>query len=1595
VRGVAGATLFASIEADMFQWAGRTRTALVTTALLLLAPAAAAAPLRSHPVTLKQPDGTVLRCYVSGDEYYNWIHDAAGFTVIPDPITGYYTYAVLDDGVPRASPHVVGRADPAAVGLQPHVLPRPDRVPRMQDVFPRPETAVQGQPLAAPKVGTINNLVVFIRFADESNFPAPITVYSGAFNSGQAGANSLANYYREVSYNQLSIDSTFYPTQNQPYTVSYQDSHPRGYYQPYNAVTNPDGYTGGDDGTMRRDREHALLAAALNAIAWQVPPTLQLDGDGDGDVDNVCFVVRGQPTGWSSLLWPHMWALYTQDVRLNGKRADTYNFQLESAFDVGVLCHEMFHSIGAPDLYHYVIDGINPVYTWDLMEYDLNPPQHMSAYMKHRYGGWIAAIPTISRSGTYSLNPLTSATGNAYRINSPFSASEYFVVEFRKRTGTFESSLPGEGILVYRINPAVYGNADGPPDEVYLYRPGGTPTTNGSPASANFNAAVGRTGINDGTSPSSFLTGGGPGGLSLSGISAVGETMTFNVAAGPQLTFVTDADALSLVKGGTAAFQVKLSAQPEEAVTAAVGRAAGNTNISVLSGSSLAFTTANWSTYQTVTLTSAAAGTDGGAALIRVSAPGMSNKDLTVLETAGKLAPENGASGLGNSVTLTWTALADAGYWVCWDTTDNNTCDGAWWPNGGGAGRALSGLVPGTYYWQVRAQTASGTADADGGAWWSFSVGAAPLPGAFGKASPANGTTGLGTAVTLTWGTSSGATAYQVCVDTTDDSACGTAWQSTGAATTFALSGLENGLHYWQVRAQNAAGIADADGGAWWAFRIGPAPPAFLKLSPADGASGLGSSVTLTWTALADAGYSVCWDTTNNSTCDTAWWPNGGGTARALTGLASGTYYWQVRAQTAAGVADADNGTWFAFTAGAATPPGAFGKVSPTNGTSDLGASPTLTWGASTGATGYAVCYDTTNDNVCGAAWMSAGASTSSALSGLAPGTYYWQVRAQNANGTTDADGGTWWAFTVASAPPPGAFGKVSPTNGTTGLGASPTLTWGASPGATSYLVCHDTTDDNACGASWVSAGAATASALSGLAPGTYYWQARAQNANGTTDADGGAWWAFRVGSVQPTFTKVTPVNGASGLGPSVTLTWTALADAGYWVCWDTTDNSACDGAWWPNGGGAGRALSGLPNGTYYWQVRAATPAGTIDADGGTWFAFTVGGPPQPPGAFGKSAPANAASGLPGALTLSWGASANAASYEVCVDATDDGACGSTWLPAGAATTLAKSGLAAGTYYWQVRAVNATGTTDADGGAWWAFSVVAKPPLFGKLTPANGVSGLGSPVTLTWSSMADAGYWVCWDTTNNNACDGAWWPNGGGAGRTLTDLPNGTYYWQVRASTPSGTFDADDGTWFAFTVGGPPQPPGAFGKTSPANGVSGLAGSLTLSWGASASASSYEVCVDTTNDGACSTTWQSAGALASFGLSGLAAGTYYWQVRAVNVTGATYADGGVWWSFAVSATPPLFSKLAPANGAADLGSSVTLQWSPVADAGYYVCWDTTNNNSCDSGWWPNGGVSARSLTGLPAGTYYWQVRAVRSTGSTDADNGTWWTFTVR
>lgn len=497
--------------------------------LLCMAIMVHAAFLRNIPQSLKQPDGTILQCFASGDEYYNRLHDAQGYTILQDPATGFYVYGKVVNGELVPTNLIPGKADPAQAGLTPNARISAARYQAISNSYKVPAPPAGGAPANQPQngqlqTGTLNNIVVFIRFADEVEFADATTTYNDMFNQTGAGVSSMKNYFSTVSYSALTVDTTFYPTPPGATVISYQDGHNRAYYQPFNAVTNPEGY----DDTNRTVREHTLLKDAIASIAAQVPANLDIDHDGDNYIDNVCFIVYGSPTGWNTLLWPHRWSLYTQTATINGKTVGSYNLQLQSATGVGVLCHEMFHSLGSPDLYHYYVDlDKTPVGPWDLMEYDPDPPQHMSAYMKYKYGKWIADIPAISLAGTYSLNPLTSATNNCYKIASPNSQTEFFVVEYRKKAvAGFESTLPGSGLLVYRINSARTGN-DTPPDEVYVYRPGVTPTADGNVNTAFFSANSGRTEINDTTDPSCFLTAGGPGGLWISNVSDANNTISF------------------------------------------------------------------------------------------------------------------------------------------------------------------------------------------------------------------------------------------------------------------------------------------------------------------------------------------------------------------------------------------------------------------------------------------------------------------------------------------------------------------------------------------------------------------------------------------------------------------------------------------------------------------------------------------------------------------------------------------------------------------------------------------------------------------------------------------------------------------------------------------------------------------------------------------------------------------------------------------------------------------------------------------------------------------------------------------------------------
>jgi hypothetical protein len=108
--------------------------------------------------------------------------------------------------------------------------------------------------------------------------------------------------------------------------------------------------------------------------------------------------------------------------------------------------------------------------------------------------------------------------------------TQQFIVEYRRHnTGLIDQHLQNSGLLIYRVDTtAGRGNMEAP-DEIYVYRPNGTLTSNGQINNAQFSAEFGRTSFNDTTNPSSFLPNGAPSGINISNISSASATMSFTL----------------------------------------------------------------------------------------------------------------------------------------------------------------------------------------------------------------------------------------------------------------------------------------------------------------------------------------------------------------------------------------------------------------------------------------------------------------------------------------------------------------------------------------------------------------------------------------------------------------------------------------------------------------------------------------------------------------------------------------------------------------------------------------------------------------------------------------------------------------------------------------------------------------------------------------------------------------------------------------------------------------------------------------------------------------------------------------------------------
>lgn len=487
-----------------------------------------AAPINGLEQTLIQPDGTEITVYLYGDEIYSYMTDREGNVVVENPETGYYVYASIVENEVTATNYALGIEGSGSTGGGAVQLLTAENIPQSEFTSAYENSRFYKDP-NAPEIMSldysdkdftgmnINNIVVFIRFSNANYSQTNKSFYDNMFNDS---TTSVKSYYNETTYGKLGVTSTFYPTSASSTILTYQDVNSSSYYNAANYNY---------DWEEQQNREQAMFKRALEYVKNQIPNDLDLDKNNDGYVDMITFVLPGRIVpGTNQVCWPHQWSFASDYVTtINGLETDLYNVQIEGALRgltasdgtytfqtaSAIIAHETHHILGFPDMYYYYYawpTNDDPLGEWDLM--CAADGAHTSAYMKYQYGGWLD-IPEIKANGTYTLNSLQNGGVCAYKLRSPNSANEYFIVEYRRQSGNFESNIPNTGLVIYRVLASnhTFGNwyanaSNGTDDELrYLTR-----KTSGS------------------YSPT--LSSGSASGISLSSISATGTTASFTVS---------------------------------------------------------------------------------------------------------------------------------------------------------------------------------------------------------------------------------------------------------------------------------------------------------------------------------------------------------------------------------------------------------------------------------------------------------------------------------------------------------------------------------------------------------------------------------------------------------------------------------------------------------------------------------------------------------------------------------------------------------------------------------------------------------------------------------------------------------------------------------------------------------------------------------------------------------------------------------------------------------------------------------------------------------------------------------------------------------
>lgn len=393
--------------------------------------------------------GDTLTLYMHGDENCKYATSEDGYTVLADSTDWYY--AIKDSsGIVSASRYKLLPKKQETIETKEFLKNVPQGlVP--ENVYTSSAKRSVGQSIQyssqVPVVGNRKVLVVLMQFPD-CKFQKTKSDFEELFNKenyNKDGAyGSVCDYYKKVSYGQLSLDCTV----SGPYTAQHNMSF-------YGANIG----SGGNDANP-----YTLFLEAVQNIQ-SVVNLKEYDGDADGVVDNIHIVYAGygEEAGASSnAIWSHestFGKVKIQDMYINRYscspelRGNSGN----GITRIGAPCHEIGHALGAMDYYDtdYNTGGYySGTGKWDIMASgswndDGARPADFNPYVKAYNFGWVD-VKKLQVGKLNTINPSTEIN-NIYRVDTQ-EPDDYYLIENRQSEG-ITGAEPGKGMLIFHIGP--------------------------------------------------------------------------------------------------------------------------------------------------------------------------------------------------------------------------------------------------------------------------------------------------------------------------------------------------------------------------------------------------------------------------------------------------------------------------------------------------------------------------------------------------------------------------------------------------------------------------------------------------------------------------------------------------------------------------------------------------------------------------------------------------------------------------------------------------------------------------------------------------------------------------------------------------------------------------------------------------------------------------------------------------------------------------------------------------------------------------------------------------------------------------------------